>query len=64
MNRRFYLHLRDDRTFVLKDASGTWKKRFFTLLQSLHFLISLDPDTSTRLTVVDSLGRPVDDTFV
>jgi hypothetical protein len=64
MNRRFYLYLRGNKTFFLKDASGAWARRFSTLLQSLHYVIALDPDTSSRLTVFDSGGRRIVDTFV
>jgi hypothetical protein len=48
----------------LKEASGAWAKQFSTLLQTLNYLIALDPDTSSRLTVFDAGGRRIVDTFV
>lgn len=64
MNRKFHLHLRPNRTYFLKEAGGAWARPFRTLLQSLNYLISLDPETSSRLTVFDARGRTIVDTFV
>ncbi len=50
--------------FTLQREGESWSKEFPTLLDALQHARSLAANTDTRLTVFDSTGRAIIDTFV
>jgi hypothetical protein len=65
MQNRFLLFLESEPgRFTLKRDGEDWTKEFSGLLEALHYARTLATTTDTRLTVYDSNGRPIIDTFV